>query len=159
MINICCQEAEDHRRLPDLHLLHGGVPVPLLLSGWHSPLPIHHPHHHRCHDHHHSFVGWHLPLQRIPLRLHLLRGLLHPRCLSSPSGNPKGNPPCKGDQKCPTKFLTPELQVNPANKSQFASISPERGFADFLFAHVSLLSGWRDLKTLFQVNHFNFLLR
>ena len=31
-----------------------------------------------------------------------------------------------------------ELQVNPANKSQFASISPERGFADFLFAHVSL---------------------
>merc|ERR1711928_192128 len=30
------------------------------------------------------------------------------------------------------------LQVNPANKSQFASISPERGFADFLFAHVIL---------------------
>merc|ERR1711961_26903 len=28
------------------------------------------------------------------------------------------------------------LQVNPANKSQFSSISPERGFADFIFAHV-----------------------
>ena len=32
-----------------------------------------------------------------------------------------------------------ELQVNPANKSQFSSISPERGFADFLFAHVRIL--------------------
>ena len=30
------------------------------------------------------------------------------------------------------------LQVNPANKSQFSSISPERGFADFIFAHVIL---------------------
>merc|ERR1712223_1357564 len=30
------------------------------------------------------------------------------------------------------------LQVNPANKSQFAGISPERAFADFIFAHVIL---------------------
>jgi oligosaccharyltransferase complex subunit epsilon len=30
------------------------------------------------------------------------------------------------------------LQVNPANKSQFINISPERGFADFIFAHVIL---------------------
>eukprot|EP00092_Neocalanus_flemingeri_P028081 GFUD01030488.1.p1 GENE.GFUD01030488.1~~GFUD01030488.1.p1 ORF type:complete len:113 (+),score=24.96 GFUD01030488.1:54-392(+) len=30
------------------------------------------------------------------------------------------------------------LQVNPANKSQFEGISPERGFADFIFAHVIL---------------------
>merc|ERR1712154_414497 len=30
------------------------------------------------------------------------------------------------------------LRVNPANKSQFAGISPERAFADFIFAHVIL---------------------
>eukprot|EP00088_Acartia_fossae_P023931 TRINITY_DN24898_c0_g1_i1.p1 TRINITY_DN24898_c0_g1~~TRINITY_DN24898_c0_g1_i1.p1 ORF type:complete len:115 (-),score=25.06 TRINITY_DN24898_c0_g1_i1:205-549(-) len=30
------------------------------------------------------------------------------------------------------------LQVNPANKSEFSGISPERGFADFIFAHVIL---------------------
>ncbi|XP_031624607.1 dolichyl-diphosphooligosaccharide--protein glycosyltransferase subunit DAD1 [Contarinia nasturtii] len=30
------------------------------------------------------------------------------------------------------------LQVNPDNKQQFAGISPERGFADFIFAHVIL---------------------
>lgn len=30
------------------------------------------------------------------------------------------------------------LQVNPQNKSQFHGISPERGFADFIFAHVIL---------------------
>jgi len=30
------------------------------------------------------------------------------------------------------------LQVNPANKAQFAGISPERAFADFIFAHVIL---------------------
>ncbi|XP_068896490.1 dolichyl-diphosphooligosaccharide--protein glycosyltransferase subunit DAD1 [Tenebrio molitor] len=30
------------------------------------------------------------------------------------------------------------LQVNPENKNQFAGISPERGFADFIFAHVVL---------------------
>ncbi|KAF4520406.1 hypothetical protein B566_EDAN003974 [Ephemera danica] len=30
------------------------------------------------------------------------------------------------------------LQVNPANKSQFWGISPERGFADFIFAHCIL---------------------
>ncbi|XP_023331418.1 dolichyl-diphosphooligosaccharide--protein glycosyltransferase subunit DAD1 [Eurytemora carolleeae] len=30
------------------------------------------------------------------------------------------------------------LQVNPANKVQFGSISAERGFADFIFAHVIL---------------------
>lgn len=30
------------------------------------------------------------------------------------------------------------LQANPQNKSQFFGISPERGFADFIFAHVIL---------------------
>lgn len=30
------------------------------------------------------------------------------------------------------------LQANPQNKSVFAVISPERGFADFIFAHVIL---------------------
>ncbi|XP_072387284.1 dolichyl-diphosphooligosaccharide--protein glycosyltransferase subunit DAD1 [Diabrotica undecimpunctata] len=30
------------------------------------------------------------------------------------------------------------LQVNPENKSQFSGISPERGFADFIFAHIVL---------------------
>ncbi|XP_054278221.1 dolichyl-diphosphooligosaccharide--protein glycosyltransferase subunit DAD1-like [Macrosteles quadrilineatus] len=30
------------------------------------------------------------------------------------------------------------LQVNPQNKSQFYGISPERGFADFIFAHIIL---------------------
>ena len=30
------------------------------------------------------------------------------------------------------------VQVNPANKVQFGSISAERGFADFIFAHVIL---------------------
>ncbi|CAK9803200.1 Dolichyl-diphosphooligosaccharide--protein glycosyltransferase subunit DAD1 [Anthophora quadrimaculata] len=30
------------------------------------------------------------------------------------------------------------LQVNPQNKNQFHGISPERGFADFIFAHVIL---------------------
>ncbi|XP_065341349.1 dolichyl-diphosphooligosaccharide--protein glycosyltransferase subunit DAD1 [Cloeon dipterum] len=30
------------------------------------------------------------------------------------------------------------LQVNPENKSQFLGISPERGFADFIFAHIIL---------------------
>ncbi|KAJ8926086.1 hypothetical protein NQ315_009943 [Exocentrus adspersus] len=30
------------------------------------------------------------------------------------------------------------LQANPENKSQFAGISPERGFADFIFAHIVL---------------------
>lgn len=30
------------------------------------------------------------------------------------------------------------LQSNPQNKLQFDSISPERGFADFIFAHVIL---------------------
>ncbi|KAJ8978600.1 hypothetical protein NQ317_006888 [Molorchus minor] len=30
------------------------------------------------------------------------------------------------------------LQVNPENKLQFSGISPERGFADFIFAHVVL---------------------
>ena len=31
-----------------------------------------------------------------------------------------------------------EFQVNPQNKSQFDGISPERGFADFIFAHIIL---------------------
>ena len=30
------------------------------------------------------------------------------------------------------------IQVNPENKAQFAHISPERAFADFLFCHVIL---------------------
>lgn len=30
------------------------------------------------------------------------------------------------------------LQANPQNKNIFAGISPERGFADFIFAHVIL---------------------
>ncbi|XP_004533956.1 dolichyl-diphosphooligosaccharide--protein glycosyltransferase subunit DAD1 [Ceratitis capitata] len=30
------------------------------------------------------------------------------------------------------------LQVNPQNKAVFVGISPERGFADFIFAHVIL---------------------
>ncbi|KAF6203136.1 hypothetical protein GE061_003552 [Apolygus lucorum] len=30
------------------------------------------------------------------------------------------------------------LQVNPQNKTLFSKISPERGFADFIFAHVIL---------------------
>ena len=30
------------------------------------------------------------------------------------------------------------IQVNPANKTQFAGISHERAFADFIFAHVIL---------------------
>ncbi|XP_028898867.1 dolichyl-diphosphooligosaccharide--protein glycosyltransferase subunit DAD1 [Zeugodacus cucurbitae] len=30
------------------------------------------------------------------------------------------------------------LQANPLNKAIFAGISPERGFADFIFAHVIL---------------------
>ncbi|KAF2357554.1 DAD/Ost2 [Trinorchestia longiramus] len=30
------------------------------------------------------------------------------------------------------------LQANPQNKHEFESISPERGFADFIFAHVIL---------------------
>ncbi|XP_052867401.1 dolichyl-diphosphooligosaccharide--protein glycosyltransferase subunit DAD1 [Anopheles cruzii] len=30
------------------------------------------------------------------------------------------------------------LQSNPQNKDQFLGISPERGFADFVFAHVIL---------------------
>merc|ERR1711982_63040 len=30
------------------------------------------------------------------------------------------------------------LQVNPQNKSQFEGISPERAFADFVFAHIVL---------------------
>ncbi|XP_030765212.1 dolichyl-diphosphooligosaccharide--protein glycosyltransferase subunit DAD1 [Sitophilus oryzae] len=30
------------------------------------------------------------------------------------------------------------LQVNPENKNQFYGISPERGFADFIFAHCIL---------------------
>lgn len=30
------------------------------------------------------------------------------------------------------------LQVNPQNKNQFYGISPERGFADFIFAHIIL---------------------
>ncbi|XP_076048527.1 dolichyl-diphosphooligosaccharide--protein glycosyltransferase subunit [Oratosquilla oratoria] len=30
------------------------------------------------------------------------------------------------------------LQANPQNKQQFHSISPERGFSDFIFAHIIL---------------------
>lgn len=30
------------------------------------------------------------------------------------------------------------IQINPQNKTEFLSISPERAFADFLFAHTVL---------------------
>nr|CAG4652344.1 EOG090X0KAT [Triops cancriformis] len=30
------------------------------------------------------------------------------------------------------------LQVNPQNKTEFSKVSPERAFADFIFAHVVL---------------------
>ncbi|XP_013192662.1 dolichyl-diphosphooligosaccharide--protein glycosyltransferase subunit DAD1 [Amyelois transitella] len=30
------------------------------------------------------------------------------------------------------------LQVNPENKAEFQGLSPERGFADFIFAHLVL---------------------
>ncbi len=30
------------------------------------------------------------------------------------------------------------IQINPQNKGEFLSISPERAFADFLFAHTVL---------------------
>ena len=30
------------------------------------------------------------------------------------------------------------IQVNPQNKNEFQNISPERAFADFIFAHVIL---------------------
>ena len=35
-------------------------------------------------------------------------------------------------------FIAIILQVNPQNKSQFEGISPERAFADFVFAHIIL---------------------
>ena len=44
------------------------------------------------------------------------------------------------------------LQVNPQNKNQFYGISPERGFADFIFAHIILhivvmnFIGWQPLR-------------
>merc|ERR1712018_468119 len=42
---------------------------------------------------------------------------------------------------CVTSFILAvclRLQVNPKNKSQFSGISPERAFADFIFAHILL---------------------
>jgi oligosaccharyltransferase complex subunit epsilon len=30
------------------------------------------------------------------------------------------------------------IQINPTNKGEFQSVSPERAFADFLFAHTVL---------------------
>ena len=38
----------------------------------------------------------------------------------------------------PPPFNIINVQVNPANKAQFAGISHERAFADFIFAHVIL---------------------
>ncbi len=32
----------------------------------------------------------------------------------------------------------PLFQINPQNRSQFETISPERAFADFIFAHIIL---------------------
>ena len=43
---------------------------------------------------------------------------------------------CYTDVLCVSVCL--RLQVNPQNKSEFSGISPERGFADFIFAHVIL---------------------
>ena len=37
-----------------------------------------------------------------------------------------------------TKARVYIFQVNPQNKSQFEGISPERAFADFVFAHIIL---------------------
>ncbi len=57
------------------------------------------------------------------------------------------------------------LQVNPANKGQFEQISPERAFADFIFAHVVLhltvmnFIGWvNTYKELLQHVVLQFLL-
>lgn len=52
-------------------------------------------------------------------------------------------------------FIAIILQVNPQNKSQFEGISPERAFADFVFAHIILhlvvmnFIGWLILMHLF----------
>ena len=52
-------------------------------------------------------------------------------------------------------FIPLILQVNPQNKSQFEGISPERAFADFVFAHIILhlvvmnFIGWLVLMHLF----------
>ena len=52
-------------------------------------------------------------------------------------------------------FIAIILQVNPQNKSQFEGISPERAFADFVFAHIILhlvvmnFIGWLSLMHLF----------
>uniref|UniRef100_A0A3B3HSN9 Dolichyl-diphosphooligosaccharide--protein glycosyltransferase subunit DAD1 n=1 Tax=Oryzias latipes TaxID=8090 RepID=A0A3B3HSN9_ORYLA len=35
-------------------------------------------------------------------------------------------------------YLCLRIQINPQNKGDFLSISPERAFADFLFAHTVL---------------------
>ena len=43
--------------------------------------------------------------------------------------------------------------MNPANKSQFESISPERGFADFLFAHVSLFLKFAGKNSILAILH------
>lgn len=55
------------------------------------------------------------------------------------------------------------LQVNPANKSQFEKISPERAFADFIFAHLVLhltvmnFIGWSTIGEIWntQTTWFN----
>ncbi|KAJ8876277.1 hypothetical protein PR048_024187 [Dryococelus australis] len=53
-----------------------------------------------------------------------------------------GNGGAKGGSWVAGRFyLSPvclRLQVNPQNRSQFYGISPERGFADFIFAHIIL---------------------
>ena len=52
-------------------------------------------------------------------------------------------------------FIAIILQVNPQNKGQFEGISPERAFADFVFAHIILhlvvmnFIGWLILMHLF----------
>ena len=101
------QEAEDHRRVSELHLLHRSCPVRLLLS------------------------GRNIPLQCFPLGIYLQRCIICVGGLSQAPGkkiiySKKGT------------ILNSYFQVNPANKSQFAGISPERAFADFIFAHVIL---------------------
>ncbi|XP_005748013.1 dolichyl-diphosphooligosaccharide--protein glycosyltransferase subunit DAD1-like, partial [Pundamilia nyererei] len=39
---------------------------------------------------------------------------------------------------CVGSFILFFIQINPQNKRDFPSISPERAFADFLFAHTVL---------------------
>uniref|UniRef100_A0A8V0ZNQ4 Dolichyl-diphosphooligosaccharide--protein glycosyltransferase subunit DAD1 n=1 Tax=Gallus gallus TaxID=9031 RepID=A0A8V0ZNQ4_CHICK len=68
----------------------------------------------------------HLSLQLLPQRLYLRRRQLHPRrSVRTPRG-------------CPRHPVCLRIQINPQNKGEFQGISPERAFADFLFANTIL---------------------